>query len=76
MSRDSVSVIAAIYNSEGRLVGMQSKDYTELATKFDTFTVDCTELTEAYKVKVMMWDSLYGMKPLTEFFGIDVDNKI
>ena len=59
-----------LYDSENRLIGMEAQDYTEFGTNI--LSADLTGYTGAHKVKIMMWDSLNGMVPLTEFLPMEL----
>lgn len=68
---NTVRLTAVIYDSKGKLVGVDGQDYSEFGTNI--LNVDLTKYSGAYKVKIMMWDSLNGMTPLTEFLPLELN---
>lgn len=66
--KESICLAAGLYDGEDRLIGVTIKSFDSFST--DVFEVDVTKYAGEYKVKIMMWDSISGMTPLTEFLPV------
>lgn len=60
--RDGASVIVALYDSNGRLCGLQLPE----ATSAGAFTASFSGVTDAATVKASVWSGLRSMRPQTE----------
>ncbi len=66
--KESICLAAGLYDGEDKLLKVTTKSFDSFST--DIFEVDVTQYTGEYKVKIMMWDSVSGMTPLTEFLSV------
>lgn len=71
-SFDGVTLIAAAYDENNRLIGVKFEDYSYPVTQAKTFSIDCGDYTGTVNIKIMMWDSAYGLRPLTEFKPLSI----
>jgi len=64
----SVTIITAVYSVDEVLIGIENNTYSQYSNGF--LDVDITKYGDVGTVKVMMWDGISTMVPLTTFYPI------
>lgn len=68
----AVSVIYGVYTAAGKLVDVVYANETVAAGKTATISAGIKLASDAAKAKVMVWDGLNAISPVTGFVGVDV----
>ena len=63
-----VTIITAVYSVDEVLIGIENNTYSQYSNGF--LDVDITKYSDVGIVKVMMWDGISTMVPLTTFYPI------
>lgn len=71
-SFDGVTLIAVAYDENNRLIDAKFENYSYPVTQAKTFSIDCGDYTGTVNIKIMMWNSVYGLRSLTEFKPLSI----